>query len=303
MKNPSLVIMAAGMGSRYGGLKQIEAIDSYGHTIIDYSIFDAIEAGFSHVVFVIKKEIDKDFREVMEPHLAGKNIKVDYVYQELDKIPDGFTIPEERKKPLGTAHAILCCKGTVDGPFAVINADDYYGKEAFRLIYKFLTELPENSRDSYAMIGYRIGNTISPNGGVSRGICRSDECGNLTEIIERKSIYPEGEKIYFDTEDGREELSPDALVSMNFWGFDKSFIDSLSERFPDFLKHDLPQNPERAEFSLPIEVADMIEKNECSVKVLETHDRWHGVTCREDHGIVVKAFANLLKEKAYPEKF
>ncbi len=303
MKNPSLVIMAAGMGSRYGGLKQIEAIDEYGHTIIDYSIYDAIEAGFSHVVFVIKKEIDKDFREVMEPHLAGKDLKVDYVYQELDKVPEGFAVPEGRKKPLGTAHAILCCKGIIDGPFAVVNADDYYGKEAFRLMYKFLSELPENSHDSYSMIGYRIKNTVSPNGSVSRGVCCSDSGGNLTEIIERKSIYPEGEKIYFDTQDGREELSPNALVSMNFWGFDSDFIDRLEERFPAFLKAEIADNPERAEFSLPIEVADMIENGECSVKVLETYDRWHGVTSRADHAAVVEAFRQLLDKGIYPNNF
>lgn len=303
MNKPTLVIMAAGMGSRYGGLKQIEAIDDFGHTIIDYSIYDAMEAGFSEVTFVIKKEIECDFLEVMDPHLRDKDIKVNYVYQELDKIPAGFSLSEKRKKPLGTAHAILCCKDVINGPFAVINADDYYGKEAFTLIYKFLSELGENERGSYAMVGYRLGNTISPNGSVSRGVCRSDPDGNLAEILERKSIYPVGEKIYYDSEHGREELSGDALVSMNFWGFDHGFIDRLEERFPSFLENTLKADEERGEFSLPIEVADMINKGECSVKVLETHDRWHGVTSRADHDAVVKAFAELLANNAYPRNF
>ena len=303
MNKPTLVIMAAGMGSRYGGLKQIEAIDDFGHTIIDYSIYDAMKAGFSDVTFVIKKEIECDFLEVMEPHLRGKDIKVNYVYQELDKIPVGFSLSEKRKKPLGTAHAILCCKDVIDGPFAVINADDYYGKEAFSLIYKFLSELGENESGDYAMIGYRLGNTISPNGSVARGVCRSDHDGNLTEIVEKKSIYPLDGKIYSDGAQGREELSADALVSMNFWGFDRGFIDKLEECFPIFLENDLKADEEHGEFSLPIEVADMINKGECSVKVLETHDHWHGVTSRADHDAVVKAFAELISNNAYPSDF
>ena len=303
MKKTTLVIMAAGMGSRYGGLKQIEAIDSYGHTLIDYSIYDAIEAGFREITFVIKKEIESDFMSVMEPHLRGKDVKVNYVYQELYKLPEGYSVPEGRVKPWGTAHAVLCCKDVIDAPFAVINADDYYGKSAFRYMYKFLSALPGDSSYSYGMIGYRIKNTVSPIGTVSRGICHQNEAGQLTHIVERIKILPEGDKIYFYEGENREELDPDSLVSMNFWGFDFSFVRECEMRFEAFLDETLATNPEKGEFSLPKVVADLISERAATVKVMESRDRWYGVTHKEDHASVVDAFSRKMENGEYPRNF
>ena len=303
MKKPSLVIMAAGMGSRYGGLKQIESIDAFGHTLIDYSIYDAMIAGFEEITFVIKKEIEADFLSVMKSHLDGKNVKVNYVYQELYKLPDGYEVPDGRIKPWGTAHAVLCCKDVIDGPFAVINADDYYGKSAFREIYKFLSSLPENSSHSYAMIGYRIKNTVSPSGTVSRGICHQNESGELTHIVERTKIMPDGEKIYFYEGDGREELDPDSLVSMNFWGFDKSFIVECENRFKEFLDDALVTDPTKGEFYLPKVVAALISEHAASVKVIESKDLWYGVTHKEDHASVVESFSRMIENGEYPGEF
>ena len=303
MKKPSLVIMAAGMGSRYGGLKQIESIDAFGHTLIDYSIYDAMNAGFEEITFVIKKEIEADFLSVMKSHLDGKNVKVNYVYQELYNLPDGYEVPNGRIKPWGTAHAVLCCKDVIDGPFAVINADDYYGKSAFREIYKFLSSLPENSSHSYAMIGYRIKNTVSPSGTVSRGICHQNENGELTHIVERTKIMPEGEKIYFYEDDGREELDPNSLVSMNFWGFDKSFIEECENRLKEFLDDALVTDPMKGEFYLPKVVASLISEHTASVKVIETKDLWYGVTHKEDHASVVEAFSEMIENGEYPKEF
>ncbi len=301
MKKPSLVIMAAGMGSRYGGLKQIDSIDPFGHTIIDYSIYDAIEAGFDEITFVIKEAIREDFLAVMEPHLKGKPIKVNYVYQELDKLPHGFSVPKDRTKPWGTAHAVLCCKDVIEGPFAVINADDYYGKSAFKTIYKFLSELPDDSEYSYAMVGYRIKNTVSPKGTVSRGVCKQNESGELTEIIERTRIIPEDEKIVFYEGDNREELDPDTLVSMNFWGFDPSFIRECESRFVSFLETAVKEDPEKGEFYLPKVVASLIAEGAAKVQVLESYDRWYGVTHKEDHADVARAFTQMLDKGIYPK--
>ena len=303
MKKPSLVIMAAGMGSRYGGLKQIDSIDSYGHTIIDYSIYDAIEAGFENIVFVIKKEIEEDFMAVMAPHLAGKSIKVSYVFQELYKLPDGYSVPEGRGKPWGTAHAVLCCKDVIDGPFAVINSDDYYGKSAFKKIYEFLANLPDDSEYSYAMVGYRIKNTVSPCGTVSRGVCRQNERGELLEIVERTKIQPEGDKIFFYEGENKTELDPNSLVSMNFWGLDSSFIKECEAAFGGVLDEILASDPMKGEFYLPKMVAALIENGKAKVQVLESHDKWHGVTHREDHASVSKAFLEMIANGVYPGNF
>ena len=303
MSKPTLVIMAAGMGSRYGSLKQIEAIDDFGHTLIDYSIYDAIEAGFEEIIFVIKKEIEDDFLAVMEPHLADKKIKINYVYQELNKLPEGYSVPDGRVKPWGTAHAALCCKDVIDGPFAIINADDYYGKSAFVEVYKFLSSLPENSSHKYAMIGYRIKNTVSPSGSVSRGICHQNENGELTHIVERARIASEGSKIYFYEDDVREELDPDSLVSMNFWGFDRSFIDECEKRFSSFLDDALATDPMKGEFYLPKVVASLISEGVATVKVIESRDRWYGVTHKADHTSVAEAFARMLENGEYPKGF
>lgn len=303
MKKPTLVIMAAGMGSRYGGLKQIESIDPFGHTLIDYSIYDAMEAGFEEITFVIKKEIEADFLSVMEPHLKGKDLKVNYVYQELYKLPEGYEVPIGRVKPWGTAHAVLCCKDVINAPFAVINSDDYYGKSAFRDIYKFLSELPENSSHSYGMIGYRLGNTVSPSGSVSRGVCMQNDNGELTHIAERSRIMPEGDKIYFYENEERVELDPNSLVSMNFWGFDKSFVDECENHFISFLDETLATDPQKGEFYLPKVVASLISEGSITVKVMESRDCWYGVTHKEDHASVKAAFTEMLEKGEYPKNF
>ncbi len=303
MKNPELVIMAAGMGSRYGGLKQIDTVDDAGHIIIDFSIYDAIRAGFRDVTFIIKKEIEKDFREVMDAHLAGKNINVKYVYQELDKLPEGYTVPDGRRKPWGTAHALLCCLGTVDAPFAVINADDYYGAHAFEKIYDFLKNTSDDGKYHYAMVGYRIKNTVTEQGTVSRGVC-AYENGMLTEIVERTKIgiRPDG-SIYY-TEDGVDyPLEPETLVSMNLWGFTPSYLEECKKRFPKFLDENLPKNPEKCEFFLPGVVSDLVTEGLADVRVLDNEDKWYGVTYKEDKATVVEAFRALKAQGVYPDNF
>ena len=304
MKNPELVIMAAGMGSRYGGLKQIDKVDDEGHIIIDYSIYDAMRAGFRDVTFIIKKEIERDFREVMDAHLFGKDINVKYVYQELDKLPEGYSVPEGRRKPWGTAHAILCTLGTVDAPFAVINADDYYGANAFKKIYDFLKNTSDDNKYHYAMVGYRVKNTVTAEGTVSRGVCQSDENSMLTEIVERTKIgIAEDGSIYY-TEDGENyPLDPDTLVSMNLWGFTPSYIRECAERFPSFLDENVPKNPEKCEFFLPTVVANLISEGKADVKVLDNTDKWYGVTYKEDKATVVEAFRTLKADGTYPENF
>ena len=303
MKNPELVIMAAGMGSRYGGLKQIDTVDEQGHIIIDFSIYDAIKAGFKDVTFIIKKEIERDFREVMDKHLEGKDVNVKYVYQELDKLPEGFSIPDGRRKPWGTAHAIACCLGTVDAPFAVINADDYYGAHAFEKIYSFLKNTSDEGKYHYAMVGYRIENTVTEQGTVSRGVCECDENGMLTNITERTKIGTEGGKIYFIEDDEKFDLAPDTLVSMNLWGFTPSYIAECNAGFAAFLEENLPKNPEKCEFFLPTVVADLIAEGKADVKVLDNTDKWYGVTYKEDKEKVVAAFRELKAQGVYPENF
>ena len=303
MKNPELVIMAAGMGSRYGGLKQIDKVDAEGHIIIDFSIYDALKAGFRDVTFIIKKEIERDFREVMDAHLAGKNINVKYVYQELDKLPEGYSVPEGRRKPWGTAHALLCCLGTVDAPFAVINADDYYGANAFKKIYDFLKNTSDEGKSHFAMVGYRIKNTVTEQGTVSRGVCQSDGDGMLLEIVERTKIGTRDGKIYY-TEDGEDyNLDPETLVSMNLWGFTPAYLEECRKRFPKFLEENLPKNPEKCEFFLPTVVSELISEGKCDVKVLDNSDKWYGVTYKEDKDTVVEAFRALKAAGVYPDSF
>ena len=303
MKNPALVIMAAGMGSRYGGLKQIDRVDDAGHIIIDYSIYDAMRAGFRDFTFIIKKEIEKEFREVMDDHLAGKPINVKYVYQEIDKLPDGYSVPDGRRKPWGTAHALLCCLGTVDAPFAVINADDYYGANAFTKIYDFLKNTVDSSKYHYAMVGYRIKNTVTEQGTVSRGICCADNSGMLAEIVERTSVGVRGNEVYYTADGADVLLDPDTLVSMNLWGFTTSYLVECQRRFPEFLDKNLKVNPEKCEFFIPTVVSELIEEGRADVKVIDNEDKWYGVTYKEDKPVVVEAFKQLKAEGVYPENF
>ena len=300
---PVLVIMAAGMGSRYGGLKQIDSIDAYGNKIIDYSIFDAVQAGFEKVVFIIKKAIEKEFRENIGDRIAS-HVKVEYVYQELDRLPAGYQVPEGRVKPWGTGHAILCCKDVIDGPFAVINADDYYGKSAFVSIYNQLSEISDGEKYQYTMVGYRLYNTLTENGHVARGVCTISEDGKLVDIHERTRIEKQGNKAKFTEDDGKTwtELGEDTVVSMNMWGFTKSIIKELDQRFAVFLNKELPGNPLKCEYFLPFVVDELLKEYKAEVTVLKSVDRWYGVTYKEDKETVVNAIRELKKTGIYPEK-
>lgn len=301
MEKPVLVIMAAGMGSRYGGLKQIDAVDEQGHIIIDFSIFDAIRAGFRKIIFIIKHEMEEEFKEVIGDRIE-KIVEVEYVFQEVTKVPDNFTVPDERVKPWGTGHAILCCKDKVKGPFAVINADDFYGREAFTKIYDFLDTIKENQSTVYTMVGYQLENTLTENGSVARGVCDVNEEGFLTEITERTKIerFPDGAK-YFDSEQDTWEYIPfDKTVSMNLWGFKEDIMKELEEEFNKFLETEVSINPTKSEFFLPTVVQHMIEKQKVQVKVLNSDDKWFGVTYKEDKEVVQNEIAKLKKQGVYP---
>ena len=302
-KNPELVVLAAGMGSRYGGLKQIDKVDDAGHIIIDFSIYDAIKAGFKDITFIIKAEIEKDFREVMDAHLCDKDVNVKYVYQELSKLPEGFSVPEKRKKPWGTAHAIACCKGVVEGPFAVINADDYYGENAFTEIYQFLKNTENDGKSHYAMVGYKIKNTVTEEGTVSRGVCEKDENGYLINVIERTRVGIDTDGIYYVEGDERFPLDGETIVSMNLWGFSADYIDECESRFVTFLKNNLDTNPEKCEFYMPTVISELILEGKADIKVLSNRDKWYGVTYKEDKPKVVEAFKRLKMEGKYPESF
>ena len=275
------------MGSRYGGLKQIDPVDHDGDLIIDFSIFDAKEAGFEKVVFIIKKAIEKDFREHIGNRME-KHIQVEYVYQENDLLPEGYQVPENRVKPWGTGHAILCCKDVIDGPFAEINADDYYGKAAFKELYLHLCETEDNDRYQYAMVGYKLYNTLTENGHVSRGVCVADEHGYLADIHERTRVEKHGDKAEYTEDNGASwtYLPEDTLVSMNMWGFTSSILEELEKRFTVFLDQNLPVNPEKCEYFLPFVVDELLKEDKAQVTVLKSADKWYGVTYKEDkaHG-------------------
>lgn len=302
MQKPVLVIMAAGMGSRYGGLKQIDPVDSDGHIIMDFSIYDAKRAGFEKVVFIIKKAIEKEFKESIGERVS-QYIDVDYVYQELDALPEGFAIPEGREKPFGTGHAILCCKEVVKGPFAVINADDYYGVHGFREIYNYLAENEDDDKYRYAMVGYILSNTLTENGYVSRGICETDEEGYLTGITERTRIERRGDGVAFTEDEGESwtDLPADSIASMNLFGFSASMLKELEAGFPKFLEKGLKENPMKCEYFLPSVVGELIGNNSATVKVLKSEDRWYGITYKEDKQAVVDAIQRLKNEGVYPE--
>ncbi len=304
MKKPVLVIMAAGMGSRYGGLKQIDPIDPQGHIIMDFSIYDALQAGFEKVVFIIKKANEAAFKESIGDRISEK-IQVEYVYQELDKVPAGYQAPEGRQKPFGTGHAILCCQGVVDGPFAVINADDYYGRYAYKAIYDYLASHQDDGKYRYAMVGYALKNTLTENGYVARGVCQTDAQGFLAGIVERTHIEKRGEQAVF-TEDGGatfQEIPMDSTVSMNLWGFSNSILQELETGFRQFLEEELPQNPLKAEYYLPFAVDGLLQQGKASVQVLTSQDKWYGVTYKEDKEMVVNAIAALKQQGLYPEEF
>ena len=303
MNKPVLVVMAAGMGSRYGGLKQVDPVGSHGQLIIDYSIYDAKRAGFETVVFVIKHEIEETFKAAIGDRLS-KVINVKYAYQELGDLPEGYSIPEGRVKPWGTCHAILAARKVVDGPFAVVNSDDYYGPEAFRAIYDYLSQNPDRP-DCYefAMVGYLLGNTVTEHGHVARGVCVEDENHFLQTVTERTHIEKDGDNARF-TEDGGATwtaLPGDTIVSMNLWGLTPSFIAEAGARFPAFLDKALAENPLKGEYFLPSVVSALIEEGKARVKVLRSRDKWHGVTYQEDKPLVVAAIAEKTAAGMYPE--
>ena len=296
---PTLVIMAAGMGSRFGGLKQMTPVDEEGHFIIDFSLYDAYQAGFRRVAFIIKREIEQTFRETIGARME-KWFHVDYVYQELDRLPEGFAGPEGRKKPWGTAHAVACCRGVVEGPFAVINSDDFYGRGAYEEIYRFLTE--HETPHHYAMLGYQLRNTVTEFGSVARGVCHVQD-GMLLDITERTKIFKRGQDAAY-TEDGETfvPLSGDSLVSMNFWGFTPEILDEIWDAFPAFLAENLPVNPEKCEFYLPTFVGSRLAEKKVSVRVLPCMETWHGVTYKEDLDSVKAAIGQLKREGKYPAR-
>ena len=302
MNAPTLVIMAAGMGSRYGGLKQIDPVDSYGNKIIDYSIYDAIRAGFKKVIFIIKRENLDDFKSCIGD-IVKDHIEVEYVFQELTNIPEGFSVPADRVKPWGTAHAVLSAIDSVDGPFAVINADDFYGREAFKKIHDYLMTTSDDSVYRYAMVGYKLINTLTENGSVSRGVCSTDSEDFLTDIEEKtKIIRTETGAQFTDNDKDYEDISPDTIVSMNMWGFSKSFLAELKSAFKTFMEKEVPNNPLKAECYLPFVVDDLIKAGKATVKVLTSSDKWFGVTYKEDKPFVVESIQGLKDKGEYPEK-
>ena len=295
----SLVILAAGIGSRFGGgIKQLAAMGPGGELIIDYSIHDALEAGFNKVVFIIRKDLEDDFRRLIGDRIASMT-EVRYVFQELDDLPEGYSLPEGRTKPWGTGQALLCAADAVDEPFAVINADDYYGKEGYRLLHEYLTTTkPDPQCESIAMAGFILGNTLSDNGGVTRGICRLDDKGYLIGIDETKNIVRTSEGAAVQSEDGLTPVDVNGLVSMNMWGFFPSFFDILKKGFPEFLSG-VKEGDLKAEYLLPIIVDGLLKSGRGAVSVLPSHDRWFGVTYQEDKEAVRAAFEDLIRRGVY----
>ena len=302
-KKPVLVIMAAGMGSRYGGLKQIDPIDKDGHIIIDFSIFDAIRAGFEKIVFIIKKANEKDFKEVIGNRME-KYVQVEYVFQELCNLPEGYSVPEGRVIPFGTGHAILSCKDVIDGPFSVINADDYYGPTAYKMIYDYLDSHSDDDKYRYTMVGYVLENTLTDNGHVARGVCETDENHYLTGITERTHIEKKEDGAYYTEDDGQtwHEIPEGSTVSMNLWGFSESILKELDARFSKFLDENLEKNPLKCEYFLPTVVNELLDENKATVEVLKSMDKWYGVTYKEDKAFVMDAIQKLKDDGLYPEK-
>lgn len=298
MKAPILVIMAAGMGSRFGGLKQMQPMDAQGHFLMDFSIYDALRAGFGKVVCIIKKEMEADF-EALIGERVRPFIKLCYAEQNINMLPEGYTVPEGRTKPWGTAHAVMCAAAEIDAPFAVINADDFYGRAAFEAMGAFLKQ--PRAETEHAMVGYQLRNTLTENGSVSRGQCFVDESGFLTGVVERTAIERKGEKIYY-TEDGTDyEMAEDTVVSMNMWGFQQSLIGRFKADFVKFLDEMMPKNPLKAEYFLPLIPNAVICEGSGTVKVLRSDARWYGVTYQNDLPGVLDAIKNMKDAGEYPE--
>ena len=303
MQKPVLVIMAAGMGSRYGGLKQIDPIDQQGHIIMDFSIFDAKCAGFEKVVFIIKKENEVDFKEAIGKRIE-KVMDVEYVFQDVHNIPQGFKVPEGRVKPWGTAHAVLSAIDVIHGPFAVINADDYYGRDAFQKIYDYLSSHEDDDKYRYTMVGYQLENTLTENGYVSRGVCSVNDVGELVSVTERTRIEKKGDGAAYTENEGVTwtTLPKSSIVSMNMWGFTASFLQEIKNGFEAFLQEGLSTNPMKCEYYLPAVVSNLLADGKASVAVLESEDKWYGITYKEDKPMVVKAIQKLKDTGLYPER-
>ena len=302
-RKPVLVVMAAGMGSRYGGLKQIDPVGSCGEAILDYSLYDAYQAGFRTAVIIIKEAIREDFMSTVGQRLATSPLEIRYAFQELTALPAGASVPEGRQKPYGTGHAVLCAKEAIgDAPFAVINADDYYGRSAFRTIYQALEQAADGAYFDYYMVGYYLKNTLSDHGGVARGACIVDGDGFLSSLKECIGIERYGQKARFPLADNQwEELELDCLVSMNMFGFTPSLLDELEAGFQVFCSRELVENPQKAEFALPTEVSRLMTEGKAKVKMLSSADRWYGVTYAADKPMVVAALRGMTEEGKYPD--
>lgn len=302
-KKPTLVIMAAGMGSRYGGLKQVDKITDAGEIILDFSLYDAMMAGFDRAIFVIREEHRELFKELVDDR-AGRFMKIEYAFQDIKDIPAEYSVPEGREKPWGTSHAILACRDLIDGPFAVINADDYYGPGGFVSVFDYLSEHKDGEKMAMCMAGYKLENTITENGHVARGVCEMNKDGFLTDIVERLKIQRQPGGISYTEDDGRtwHVMPDDALVSMNFWGFTESMIGALREGIDDFFRNDVPADPMKSEYLLPRTVDKLIKAGKAEVKVLTCHDKWCGVTYKEDWQTVHDSLQAKKDRGEYPDK-
>ena len=304
MKKPILVVMAAGMGSRYGGLKQIDPVGCEGEAILDYSLFDAHEAGFDTAVIIIKEAIKKDFMETVGARLQKAPMEIRYAYQELEKLPTSYTVPEGRTKPWGTCHAVVCAREAIgDAPFAVINADDYYGKAAFKEIYNYLSAHADDDKYRYCMVGYELGKTVTDNGSVARGVCQVNGEGFLESVVERTKIEKQADGVIRFTEDGSTWmcLPEKTTVSMNMWGFTPSFAAESEARFPAFLDKALAENPMKGEYFLPSTVSALLAEDKATVKMLYSPDKWYGVTYAADKPVVVAALREMTEAGLYPD--
>lgn len=304
MKKPILVVMAAGMGSRYGGLKQIDPVGCEGEAVLDYSLFDAHEAGFDTAVIIIKEAIKKDFMETVGARLQKAPMEIRYAYQELEKLPTSYTVPEGRTKPWGTCHAVVCAREAIgDAPFAVINADDYYGKAAFKEIYNYLSAHADDDKYRYCMVGYELGKTVTDNGSVARGVCQVNGEGFLESVVERTKIEKQADGVIRFTEDGSTWicLPEKTTVSMNMWGFTPSFAAESEARFPAFLDKALAENPMKGEYFLPSTVSALLAEDKATVKMLYSPDKWYGVTYAADKPVVVAALKTMTEQGLYPD--